>query len=100
MPGISPAGLAVRVTFAGVVPLVGLNVSQLFWLGAAAMVNACAEPSDAEMARVLVAGAPVLAREKKVLPVIWITAFGCVTTKVTVTLAEVNPGAETVIVPV
>ena len=90
------------VTFAGVapvVPLVGLSVSQLFWLGAAAMVNACVEPSEAEIASVLVAGAAVLASEKKVLPVIWITAFGCVTTRVTATVAEVNPAAETVIVP-
>jgi hypothetical protein len=32
--------------------------------------------------------------------VIWIVAFGCVTTKVTATVVEVNPVAETVMVPV
>src|ERR1035438_3584377 len=52
MPGISPAGFTVSLTFAGAFPLAGLSVSQLFWLGPAAMVNACAEPPAAANARV------------------------------------------------
>src|ERR1022692_3160445 len=99
MPGISPAGFTVSLTFAGAVPLVGLSVSQLFWLGPAAMVNACAEPSEAEMARVPMTGAAVLARTNRVPPVTWIAAFGCVTTGVTAAVAEVNPVAEIVMVP-
>src|ERR1022692_451107 len=97
MPGISPAGFTVSLTFAGAVPLVGLSVSQLFWLGPAAMVNACAEPSEEEIARVLGAGAAVLANTNKVPPVTWIAAFGCVTTRVTATVVGVNPVAVTLV---
>src|ERR1017187_10466098 len=98
MPGISPAGFTVSLTFAGAVPLVGLSVSQLFWLGPAAMVNACAEPSEAEMARVLVAGAAVWASTNKESSLTWIAAFGCVTTRVTATVVGVNPVAVTLVV--
>src|ERR1039458_6846890 len=99
MPGISPAGFTVSLTFAGAVPLVGLSVSQLFWLGPAAMVNACAEPSEEEIARVLMAGAAVLASTNKVPPVTWIAAFGCVASGRPPRVVGVNPVAETVMVP-
>lgn len=69
MPGISPAGFAVSLMFPGAVPLVGLSVSQFVGLAPAAMVNACAEPSDDEMVRVLVAGAAVLGSTNMGLPV-------------------------------
>ena len=75
------------MTVPGVVPLVGLSVSQLYWVAPVAMLNGCAEPSDAEIVRVLVAGAAVLGRANRLPPLIRITAFAWVTTTVTATVA-------------
>src|ERR1700691_1231202 len=100
MPDTSPAGFAVILILAGVVPLVALSVSQLVGLAPSAMVNACAEPSEDEMTSVLVTGGDELGSTNTALPVIWRVACGCVTATVTATVADVNPAAETVMAPV
>jgi hypothetical protein len=49
---------------AGVVPLVALSFSQLVLLAPSAIVNACADPSDAVTVNVVDVGADVLESAK------------------------------------